>query len=57
VPEPFEDYDIGDLVHFSAKWGKRVNINNQLSRVFGMTVSITDDGIEEISQLQLAPGS
>jgi hypothetical protein len=55
VPQPFVDYNVGDLVHFSAKWGSRVNIDNQLVRVFGISVSISDDGVENIGQLQLSP--
>lgn len=56
VPEPFLEYDIGDKAYLTAKWGKRVNIAGQAVRVFGMSVSIDEEGNEKLGQLQLAPG-
>lgn len=57
VPEPFVDYNVGDRTYFSAKQGKRINIQNQGIRVFGINVNIQDDGGETIGPLQLAPES
>lgn len=55
VPEPFVDYDLGDKVYFSARTARRVSIQKQGVRVFGINVGINDDGNEEIGQLQVSP--
>lgn len=51
VPQPFDAYGIGDIIYFSAKKG-RINIDNQAIRIFGMTVSIDDNGVETVSSVQ-----
>lgn len=56
VPEPFVDYDIGDLVYLTAKHGARINVQGQAMRIFGLSVTITEEGNEQIGQLQLSPG-
>lgn len=55
VPEPFVDYGIGDQVRFTAHPNKRVQISNQAVRVFGMNVTIDDNGAEKLGQLQFTP--
>lgn len=52
VPEPFNDYDIGDVVRFRAISPPRVNVNGSF-RVFGLNISITDDGNENIDSLSI----
>ena len=56
IPEPFEDYDVGDRVRLTALLPPRVAIQNQAVRVFGISVNIDDNGNESISSLQTAPG-
>lgn len=56
TPQPFVDFGIGDKVEFSAKHGDRVRIDKQGVRVFGMTISITEEGNEKVSALQVTPG-
>lgn len=55
VPQPFVDYGLGKVVEFSAKKGTRINIQRQKVRVFGMNVSITNEGNEKLGQLQVTP--
>lgn len=52
IPEPFVDYDIGDQVRFRALKEPRIDVSGSF-RVFGMSVSITDDGNETIGELQI----
>lgn len=52
VPEPFTDYDIGDVVRFRAISPPRVNVNGAF-RIFGLNISITDDGNENIDSLSI----
>jgi hypothetical protein len=52
VPEPFTDYDIGDIVKFRAVRAPRVNINGSF-RIFGLSISVTDDGNENIDSLSI----
>lgn len=54
TPQPFVDYNVGDAVEFSARKG-RVHVDKQKVRVFGVTVSITDEGNEKLGELQLTP--
>lgn len=56
TPEPFADYNVGDMVSFTAKHEPRVSIQNQAVRIFGMSVNITNEGNEKISSLQITPG-
>ena len=51
VPQPFDDYNIGDVIFFSAKKG-RIQIDSQAVRIFGMSVSIDDNGVETVSSIQ-----
>lgn len=55
VPEPFVDYRVGDQIRVTAKHPKRGDILNQAIRVFGMNVTIDDNGNEILGQLQVAP--
>jgi hypothetical protein len=55
VPQPFIDYGIGDKVVFTAVKPPRVDIRGQAVRIYGMTINITDEGNEKISQLQISP--
>ena len=55
VPEPFVEYDLGDQVRFVAKHAARVNVNQQV-RIFGISVSIDEEGNEKMGQVQLYPG-
>lgn len=54
VPRPFDDYNIGDTVRFSAKEGA-FRVNQQRVRVYGISLSITEEGQEKISNLQISP--
>lgn len=55
VPEPFKDYDIGDMVSFTAVRPPRVDIRGQAVRVYGMNIDISDEGNEKVSALQISP--
>jgi hypothetical protein len=55
VPEPFVDYRLGDHVYVTARNTARIQINKQAVRVFGITVSIDDQGSERITTLQVSP--
>jgi hypothetical protein len=55
VPRPFEDYEIGDIVYATIKKGPRFVVgypNPQPVRIYGMTVDISDDGVEHITGIQ-----
>lgn len=55
VPQPFQDYGIGDIVYAVIRRGPRMQIGVQTPqalRVFGFTISIDDSGIERVSGLQ-----
>lgn len=52
VPEPFAEYDVGDTVYFSAKLG-RLNVENQAVRVFGISISIDENGVERVNELKV----
>lgn len=56
TPQPFVDYDVGDKVQFTAHYPPRISIPAQGVRIFGMTVNITEEGNEKISELQVIPG-
>lgn len=55
VPEPFVDYNIGDKVQFRAIKSPRINESGAF-RVFGISISIDDDGNETIGELQIYYG-
>jgi hypothetical protein len=52
VPEPFEAYNIGDIVKFRAVREPRVDIEGSF-RVFGISLSISNDGNENIDNLAI----
>lgn len=54
VPEPFVDYKIGDQVYFTAKAEKRINIERQAIRVYGMKLTVDAEGNENLEDLQLS---
>ncbi len=51
VPEFFEDYNIGDKVYVSAV-EEYVEIDNLPVRIFGITLSIDELGVEKVTSLQ-----
>lgn len=55
VPEPFVDYLIGDQVNFVANKPPRIlpSVDSGQFRVFGMSISIDNDGNETIGELQI----
>lgn len=53
-PTLFDDFNIGDLIKFSAI-KDYVKIRRQAIRIFGATVNLDDNDNEMISQIQLAP--
>jgi hypothetical protein len=55
VPEPFVDYIIGDQVNFVANRPPRIDpaVDSGQFRVFGMSISIENDGNETIGELQI----
>lgn len=55
VPQPFDDYDIGDKISFTAIEPPRIEIVGQAVRVFGMNIDVTDEGNEKVSALQISP--
>ncbi len=55
-PKLFEDFFIGDQISFTAKEGF-IEIKNQGIRVFGAGISISDDGVETIDNLQTSPAT
>lgn len=55
VPQPFVDYDLGDLITFTAVSPPRIDIRDQTARIFGINVAVTDEGNEKITALQIAP--
>jgi hypothetical protein len=55
VPRPFVDYNVGDVVYCTIRRGPRMQVGvgmPQPTRVFGMTVNISDDGVERVSNIQ-----
>lgn len=54
VPEPFVDYRIGDHVYLSANT-PRFSVSHQAVRVYGMNISIDDNGTERLTDLQVSP--
>lgn len=55
VPQPFDDYDIGDIVSFTAVKPPRVDIRGQAVRIYGMNIDISDEGNEKVNALQISP--
>jgi hypothetical protein len=54
-PAPFDDYNVGDVVAFSAVKEPRLSVEQQKVRIFGMTVGITNEGNEKLQALQITP--
>lgn len=57
VPEVMGEYDIGDFVYLGANYGRMVVFNSaktgpQAVRVFGLTLSIDDNGNEKVASVQ-----
>jgi hypothetical protein len=52
---PFSDFDLGDVIYLTAKFGNRFNVENQAIRVYGMTIDIDENGTERITELQTSP--
>jgi hypothetical protein len=55
VPQPFDDYDIGDKISFTAIKSPRIDIRGQAVRIYGMNIDITDEGNEKVTALQISP--
>ena len=55
VPDPLIDYGLGDQVYLTAEYLPRIQIQNQAMRVFGMDITIDDEGNEKLGALQLSP--
>jgi len=55
VPEPFVDYRLGDQCRLTAVHPPRVNIRGQAIRIFGFGITIDDNGVAKVSNLQIAP--
>lgn len=55
VPQPFDDYDIGDKISFTAVKPPRIDIRGQAVRIYGMNIDITDEGNEKVTALQISP--
>lgn len=51
---PFQDYFVGDKVYLSAKQG-RLDVSKQAQRVFGITLSIDENGGERVTGLRTSP--
>lgn len=58
VPQPFEDFDIGDMVHLGAQYGRfEVPILGSSTtafpvRMFSFEVEISNDGVEQTKNVQ-----
>jgi hypothetical protein len=53
-PEVFRDFEIGDTLYLTARGG-RSPLDKQPVRIFGVSVSIDDNGIATISNLKTSP--
>ena len=51
IPLFFDDYDIGDIVYLTAKYGA-LNIERQAVRVFGVSIDIDNEGNEKIGEIK-----
>ena len=51
IYRPWDDYNLGGTIYLTCETG-RVNLKRQPVRVFGFTVSITDNGDEVIEEIQ-----
>lgn len=55
VPEPFVEYRLGDIIYFTAIYGKRIKIERQAIRVYGITIVVDENNNENITDLQVSP--
>lgn len=55
VPEPFIDWRVGDQVRLTAVHPPRVNIRGQAIRIFGLSMSINENGLATLGALQVSP--
>ena len=55
VPEPFVDYRPGDQVRLTAIHPPRIDIRGQAIRIFGMGITIDEQGLARLGALQVAP--
>jgi hypothetical protein len=55
IPEPFIDYKVGDKVYLSARYANRIWIDKQAVRIFGIQLSIDDNGNETLGAIQTSP--
>lgn len=55
VPDAFIDFRVGDQVRLTAVHPPRVNIRGQAIRIFGMSITIDDNGVARLAALQVAP--
>jgi len=55
VPEPFVKWRVGDQVRLTAVHEPRVDIRGQAIRVFGISLTIDENGVPTIGGLQVAP--
>ena len=51
MPLFFEDYDIGDIVYLTVKYGC-VEVERQAVRIFGTSIDIDMEGNERIGTIQ-----
>lgn len=57
VPQPFDDYDVGDMVYLGANYGRLQlpqggGTSGQVVRIYGFEVDIDDEGNETVSNVQ-----
>jgi hypothetical protein len=51
APDPFDDYDIGDLIKVNLGDVFGPAVANQTQRVYGFDVDLDTDGVERVSEL------
>lgn len=51
IPRVFDDYDIGDIVYLTAKYGA-MSVERQAVRVFGVSIDIDNEGNEKIGEIK-----
>lgn len=51
-PQPYDDYRVGDTIYVSADWG-RLQVRRQAVRIFGMNVSVDEEGNERVNSLRV----
>jgi len=53
APEPFTDYNLGDLVNCNIGSNLGLELVDAAIRVFGIDITITDEGVERVGELLL----